>query len=114
MDRFSDEVCGRSLNPSVLLSQNDLYVVWQERRGRRTSIAMNDSGYPWTQWQTVAREILEHKSERVPVAPKLVLSDDQLFLTYFEYGAKRSPFQKNLQLGNLILKEIEVRSLVPN
>jgi hypothetical protein len=108
LDRFPDAVCGRSLNPATLVSENRAYVVWQERRGRRTSIAVNYSEYPWDDWLKVPSQLVEGERDEVVAGPKLVSSENRLFLTYFTYGAKRGLFQRNLQLGDLLLRELDV------
>jgi len=106
LDRFPDGLCGRSLKPAAMLSEDRMYVVWQERRGRRTSIAVNYSEDPWDDWLEVASQLIESEQDEALVAPKLVSLENRLFLIYFRYDKKRSLFQRNLQLGDLLLREL--------
>lgn len=108
LDMFPEQVCGRSLSPTLLLKDNGLYVAWKIRRGNETSLVMNYSEYPWVKWLSSPDEILESEKSAVYVDPKLISLEDQIFLVYFVYRASSSgPFERNLQRGNLILRKLD-------
>jgi hypothetical protein len=107
LNDLPDGVCGRSLDPTALVKENALYVLWQERKGRISSIAMNYAKFPWTDWLPVSREILRGKGQDVVAAPKLVSLNGRVFLVYFVSRGSRAPLQKRVQRGDLILQEME-------
>ena len=109
LDLFPEEVCGRSLSPSVLLGDNLLYVTWRMRRGKETSLVMNYSEFPGVKWLSSPVEFLKSEGKAVYVGPKLVSLGEQMFAVYFVYRASSGPFQKSLQRGNLILRRLKTR-----
>jgi hypothetical protein len=108
LDHFPGEMCGRSLSPSVLKIDNDLYLVWQERRGRQTGIAMNYAVSPWEEWLSTPRRLLDSQKGSTYVAPRLIFWKERMHLVCFAYQVSRGPMQRSLQFGDLLLFQLGI------